>query len=107
MAIPSPSDSTEKTTHHIMNSDVFLRHMKELTKKTIETTRQINERDRWRSEYGYEDDLEHDYGYESSYPNIYETHRLRHPCNKDFPTIPSRPVSRHEPRIQSKSKPYS
>ena len=45
-----------------MNSDVFLRHMKELTKNMIENTRQINERDRWRSDYGYEDDLEHDMG---------------------------------------------
>ena len=53
-----------------MNSDVFLRHMKELTKNMIENTRQINERDRWRSNYGYEDDLEHDYGYESSYHNL-------------------------------------
>ena len=43
-----------------MNSNVFLRHMKELTKNMIATTRQINERDRWRSDYGYEDDFEHD-----------------------------------------------
>jgi len=118
-----------------MNSDVFLRHMKELTKNMIETTRQINERDRWRSDYGYEDDLEHDYGYESSYHNLYDTHQFPHPCNKDFPTIPSglvskhqvndpcnplhrcntssvvttpnKLVSQHEPRSQSQSKPYS
>ena len=90
-----------------MNSDVFLRHMKEVTKNMIENTRQINERDRWRSDYGYEDDLEHDYGYESSYHNLYDTHQLPHPCNKDFPTIPSGPVSRHEPRSQSQSNPYS
>ena len=50
-----------------MNSDVFLKHMKEVTKNMIEASRQINERDRWRSDYGYEDDLKHDYGYESSY----------------------------------------
>ena len=87
-----------------MNSDVFLRHMKELTKNMIETTRQINERDRWRSDYRYEDDLEHDYGYEYSYHNLYDTHQLPHPCNKDFP---SGPISQHEPINQSHSKPYS
>ena len=82
-----------------MNSDVFLRHMKEVNKNMIENTRQINERDRWRSDYGYEDDLEHDYGYESSYHNIYDTHQLK--------TIPSGLVSRHEPRSQSQPKHYS
>ena len=76
-----------------MNSDVFLRHMKEVTKNMIENTRQINERDRWRSNYGYEDDIEHDYGYESSYHNLYDTHQLPHPCNKNFSTIPSGPLS--------------
>ena len=90
-----------------MNSDVFLRHMKEVTKNMIENTRQINKRDRRRSDYKYEDDLEHDYGYESSYHNLYDTHQLPHPCNKDFPTIPSGSVSRHEPRSQSQSNPYS
>ena len=84
-----------------MNSDVFLRHMKEVTKNMIENSRQINERDRWRSDYGYEDDLEHDYGYKSSYHNIYDTHQIPHPCNKYFPTILSGLVSRHEPRSQS------
>ena len=79
-----------------MNSDVFLRHMKEVTKSMIENTRQINERNRWRSDYGYEDDLEHDYGYESSYHNLYDTHQFPHPCNKDFPTIPSGLVSKHQ-----------
>ena len=83
-----------------MNSDVFLRHMKELTINMIE----INERDRWRLDYGYEDDLEHDYWYESSYHNLYDTYQLPNPCNKDFPTISSGPVSRHEPRGQSQSK---
>ena len=90
-----------------MNSDVFLKHLKEVTKNMIENNRQINERNRWRSEYGYEDDLEHDYGYESSYHNLYDTHQLPHPCNTNFPTIPSGPVSRHEPRSHSQSKPYS
>ena len=89
-----------------MNSNVFLRHMKEVTKSMIENTRQINERDRWRLDYGYEDDLEHDYGYESSYHNLYDTHQLPHLGNKDFPTISSGPVSRHEPRSQSESNPY-
>src|SRR5712692_3902230 len=90
-----------------MNSNVFLRHMKEVNKHMIENTRQICERNRWRSDYGYDDDLEHDYGYESSYHNLYDTHQLPHPCNKDFPTIPSGPVSQHEPRSQSRLKPYS
>ena len=109
--------------------------MKELHESINEAKRRMNERDRWRSNYGYEDDLEHDYGYESSYHNLYDTHQFPHPCNKDFPTIPSglvskhqvndpcnplhqcnasfvvttpdKLVSRHEPRSQSQSKPYS
>ena len=59
-----------------MNSDVFLKHLKEVTKNMIETNRQISERNRWRSHYRYEDDLEHDYGYESSYHNLYDTHQI-------------------------------
>ena len=90
-----------------MKSDVFLKHMKELTKNMIETIRQINERDRWRSDYGYEDDLEHDYGYESSYHNIYDTHQIPHPCNKYFPTILSESISRHEPRSHPQSNTYN
>ena len=90
-----------------MNSNVFLKHLKEVTKNMTETNRQINERNRWRSDYKYEDDLEHDYGYESSYHNLYDTHQLPHPCNKNFPTISSGPVNRHEPRSHSQSKPYS
>ena len=86
-----------------MNSDLFLKHMKELTKNMIG----INKRDIWRSYYGYEVDIEHDYGYDSSYHNIYDTHQLPHPCNKYFPNIPSGPVSRHEPRSQSQSNHYS
>ena len=81
--------------------------MKELNESINEAKRRINERDRWRSDYGYEDDLAHDYGYESSYHNFYDTHQLPHPCNKYFLTIPSGPVSRHEPRGHSQSKPYS
>ena len=76
-----------------MNLDAFLKHLKEVTKTMIETNRKINERNRWRSEYGYEDDLKHDYGYEPSYHNLYDTHQLPHPCNKYFLTIPSGPVS--------------
>ena len=76
-----------------MNSDVLLKHMKEVTKNMIENTRQINERNRWRSDYRYEDDIEHDYGYESSYRNLYDTHQLPHTCNKYFLTILSGPVS--------------
>ena len=53
-----------------MNSDVFLKRLKEVTKNMIETNWQISERNIWRSDYGYEDDLEHDYGYESSYHNL-------------------------------------
>ena len=90
-----------------MNSDVFSRHMNEAIKSMVETSRQINERNRWRSDYGYEDDLEHDYGYESSYHNLYDTCQLPYPCNIYFLTIPSGPVSRHEPRSHSQSKPYS
>ena len=67
-----------------MNSDVFLKHLKEVTKNMIETNRQISERNRWRLDYGYEDDLKLDYGYESSYHNLYDTHQLPHPHNKVF-----------------------
>ena len=52
--------------------------------------------DRRSSKYGYEDDLEHDYGYESSYHNLYDTHQFPHPCNKDFPTIPSGILNQHQ-----------
>ena len=90
-----------------MNSDVFLKHLKEVTKNMIETNKQINERNRWRSDYEYDDDLKHDYGYESSYHNFYDTHQLPHPCNRDFPTIPSEPVSGHQPRSQPQSNPYN
>ena len=90
-----------------MNSDIFLRHVKELTKNINELERQIDERDKWRSDSWYEYDLDHDYGYESSYHNLYDTHQLPHPCNEDFPTISSGPASRHEPRSQSQSRPYN
>ena len=38
------------------------------------------------SNYLYEDDFEHDY----------DTHQFPHPRNKDFPTIPSGPLSKHK-----------
>ena len=82
-----------------MNSYIFIRRMKELNKNINKLERKLD--------YGYEDDLEHDYGYESSYHNLYDTHQLPHLGNKDFPTISSGPVSRHEPRSQSQSNPYS
>ena len=47
-----------------MNSDVLLRCMKELTENINEARRKINERDIWRSDSWYEDDIDHDYGYE-------------------------------------------
>ena len=70
--------------------------MKELNESINEAKRRINGRDRWRSNYEYKDDLEHDYGYESSYHNLYDTHQFPHPCNKYFPTIPSGLVSQHQ-----------
>ena len=56
-----------------MNSDVLLRCMKELTENITEVRRKINERDRWMSNSWYEDNLDHDYGYESNYRNSYDT----------------------------------
>ena len=81
-----------------MNSNLleFLQTLKKCTEIVINIKKQDDERDRWRSDYGYEDDLEHDYGYESSYHNLYDTHQFPHPRNKDFPTIPSGPVSKHQ-----------
>ena len=55
--------------------------MKELNESINEAKRRINGRDRWRSDYEYEDDLEHDYGYESSYHNLYDTHQVNDPSN--------------------------
>ena len=58
--------------------------MKELNKSINELERQLD--------YEYEDDLEHDYGYESSYHKLYDTHQ----CNKYFAAIPSGLVNQHE-----------
>ena len=61
-----------------MNSNVLLRRMKKLTKNINELGRQVNERDKWRTNSWYEDELDHDYGYESNYRNPYDTHQF--PC---------------------------
>ena len=61
-----------------MNSDVFVGHMKDVTESINEARRRINERDRWRSDSSYEDDPDHDYGYESNYHNLYDTHQFPH-----------------------------
>ena len=52
----------------------------------INIKKQDDERDRWRSNYWYEDEFEHDY----------DTHQFPHPRNKYFSTIPSEPVSKHQ-----------
>ena len=62
--------------------------MKELNKSINELERKLD--------YGYDDNLEHDYGYESSYHNLYYTHQFPHPCNKYFPTILSGLVNQHQ-----------
>ena len=95
-----------------MNSEFLLEFsqaLKKCTEIVINIKKQDDERDRWRSYYFYEDDLEHDYGYESSYHNLYDTHQFPHPRNKDFPTIPSEPVSKHQthpkPRVNDPGNP--
>ena len=70
-----------------MNSDVLLRRMKELNENINEAKRQINKRDKWRSDSWYEDDLDHDYGYESNYHNPYDTHQFPYPHHKKCLTI--------------------
>ena len=71
-----------------MNSNIFIRRMKELSKS-------INELDR-KLDYGYEDDLEHDYGYESNNCNPYDAHQFPHP----FETIPSKTLSKHQTHLE-------
>ena len=56
--------------------------MKELNESINELQRQIDERDKWRSNSWNEDDLDHDYGYESSYHNPYDTHQFLYPHYK-------------------------
>ena len=65
-----------------MNSDVLLRRMKELTENINEARRKINERDRWRPDSWYEDDLDHDYGYNSNYHDPYGAHEFPYPHYK-------------------------
>ena len=70
--------------------------MKELNESINELERKIEERDKWRSDSWYEDDLDLDYGYDSNYRNPYDTYQSPHPRNRDFPTIPSGLVSKHQ-----------
>ena len=75
----------------------------------ITVRRQINERDRWRSDPWYEDNLDHDYGYESNYRDPYDTHQFPYPRYKEFLTISSEPMSKYQtqpkPRVTDSSNP--
>ena len=73
--------------------------MKELTESINEARRRINIRDRWRSDSWYEDDPNHDYGYESNYHNPYDIHQFPHPRNKECPTIRSEPMSKYQTQL--------
>ena len=92
-----------------MNSDVLLRCVKELTENINEVKRQINKRDKWRSDSWYEDDLDHDYGYESNYHNPYDTHQFPYPRYKEFLTISSELMSKYQtqpnPRVTDSGNP--
>ena len=92
-----------------MNSDVLLRRMKELTENINEARRKINERDKWRSDSWYEDDLDHDYGYESNYRDPYDTHQFPYPHYKECLTISSEPMSKYQtqpkPRVTNLGNP--
>ena len=94
-----------------MNSDVLLIHMKELNENINEAKRKINKRDKWRLDSWYEDDLDHDYGYESNYWNPYDTHQFPYLRYKECLTISSEPMNNYQtqpkPIGQSQSKPYS
>ena len=83
--------------------------MKELTENITEARRKINERDRWRSDSWYEDDLDNDYGYESNYRNPYDTHQFTYPRYKECLTISSEPMSKYQtqpkPRVTDPSNP--
>ena len=79
-----------------MNSDVILRRTKELIENINEVRRQINERDKWRSDSWYEDNLDHDYGYESNYHSPYDTHQFSDPLNKEFLTILIETMSKYQ-----------
>ena len=86
-----------------MNSNVLLRRMKKLIENINELGRKINVRDKWRSDSWYEDDLDHDCGYESNYRNPYDTHQFPYPHSKECLTISSEPMN----KCQTQSKPYS
>ena len=92
-----------------MNSDVLLIHMKKLTENINELGRKINERDKLRSDSWYEDNLDHDYGYESNYCHPYDTHQFPHPRNKEFLTISSEAMSKYQtqpkPRVSDSGNP--
>ena len=92
-----------------MNSEVLLRRMKELIENINEARRKINERDKWRSNSWYEDDLDHDYGYESNYHNPYDTHQFPYPFYKECLTISSDSMSKYQtqpkPRVTDPGNP--
>ena len=92
-----------------MNSGVLLRRMKELIENINEARRKINERDKWRSNSWYEDDLDNDYGYKSNYRNPYDTHQFFYPRYKECLTISSEPMSKYQaqpkPRVTDSGNP--
>ena len=65
-----------------MNSDVFIRKfsqtLQEFSEALTELKKKDDEMDRWILTSWYEDDFDHDYGYESNYHNPFDSH----PCNK-------------------------
>ena len=70
--------------------------MKKLTENINEARRKINERDKWRSNYWYEDDIDHDYGYEYNYHDPYDTHQFPYPFYKECLTISSELMSKYQ-----------
>ena len=92
-----------------MNSNIFIRRMKELNESINELERKIDERDKWRSDSWYEDDLDHDYGYKFSYHNPYDTHQFPYPHYKGFLTISSELMSKYQtqpkPRVTDPTNP--
>ena len=83
--------------------------MMERTENINKAGRQINERDKWRSDSWHEDDLDHDYGYESNYRDPYGTHQFTYPCYKKYLTISSEPMSKYQtqpkPRVADPGNP--
>ena len=70
--------------------------MKESNESINELERKIDKRDKWTSYSGYEDDLDQDYGYESSYHKPYDTHQFPYPHYKECLTISSKPMSKYQ-----------